>query len=322
MYYYSSVSKFVNPERYKIMKKVTEQVKSEIKERYPSEDSHKLAEDLGFSYHTIMKWAQKLELKKSSEYKPHNALGQREEDMLTELYPTEPMESLCRQMNKKPGAIHELARKRGIKRIINETRKGTLEPLFNKSIESYYWLGFISADGYVAKNGHFMISQSEKDKQNIEKLAEYLSSNIYVRTGKSGFNENYTCYRINICDKVLGPKLNDLFGLKDGQKKTYTALSLDFIKTKDQATAFLCGVIDGDGSKQAKSYRIQCHKSQLSTFTNLSNLLPKEVALQVSLKYRKDKDDFFCHADTLTKSSNYLREFCQKNNIGSTRKFS
>jgi len=304
------------------MGKVTESVKKEIQARYPSEDSHKLAEDLGFSYHTIMKWAQKLGLKKSSDYRTHNSLSKEEEEILKSYYSNEPMKSLCKMLNKKPGAIHELARRRGIKRVINETRKGTLEPLFNKSIESYYWLGFIAADGYVAKNGHFMISQSEKDKETIEKMAEYLRSNIYIRTGKSGFNDNYTSYRINICDKVLGVALNQLFGLKPGEKKTYTPLSLDFIKTQDQAVAFLCGVIDGDGSKQGKSYRIQCHKSQLQTFTNLSKLLPKEISLQVSLRYRRDKDDSFCHADTLKESSKYLREFCQKHSIGSTRKFS
>jgi hypothetical protein len=58
-----------------------------------------------------------------------------------------------------------------------------------------------------------------------------------------------------------------MFNIQSNSPKTYTGISLDFIKTTKQAAAFLCGFIDGDGSlcKNGKIYKIECHKSWLET---------------------------------------------------------
>jgi hypothetical protein len=300
--------------------RVTPEIQQIIIEKYPSSNSRELAKELGVSYHTVMKWAQKLNLHKNNGYRPPGKISIEEERLLRELYPSEPMSVICKHLNKKPGAVKELARKYNIKREICEQRKGTLEPLFNKTIESYYWLGFIAADGYISKTGHLLISQSDKDKENMDKMAIFLKTNIYSFMRDSGYVKECLTHRINISDRVLGLKINEMFGVTG--KKTYTTIKLDFIETEDQAIAFLCGIIDGDGSKQGSAYGIQCDNSWCETFINLSKLLPNNIELGVISRYRKDRDKFFCHVYIKKAPAILLRDFCAKHEIGSTRKFS
>lgn len=252
-------------------------------------------------------------------------LTEHEEQLLREHYEYGDFDNLCKLMNKKKHAISELARKRGLKRKIDTTRGGNLTPLFSKTLESFYWLGQIAADGYVSKRGHFMYSQAEKDKDTVEKLAVYLGSSVYSY-GKSteSFSPEGMTYRVNISDINLGKKLREMFGLLPDQKKTYTGIKLDFIQTADQATAFLIGYLDGDGSLNKKMYRVECDISWFQTFKDLINKLSKELDDQtlLQIKFKKSQNKDFCQFSIRTTGANYLRKFAKDNNLpASKRKF-
>lgn len=309
------------------MNKVTDKMKQQIIERYPFDQNKNIAKDLGISVHTVSKWGQKLKLKKDPNRKKHNSLSESDENIIITHYPNMSMDKLSKLLNKSPHAIHELARRRNIKREINENRNGTLKPLFNNTVESMYWLGFIAADGYISKNGHLMISQSSKDLENIVKLSKFLNTSIYKYVEKPRSSNDFRItesimYRINISDKILGSKINEMFGVLNGNKKTYTQIKTNFIRSQDHAFGFLCGLIDGDGHlNNNKSYVIQCHKSWLYSIRDILKKLPNEFNYKLQLLYRKDKDEFYTNLYIRSISSKILRTFADKHNIGSTRKF-
>ena len=302
---------------------VTDQMKSEIENRYPFENSSVIAKDLGISVHTVNKWAVKLHLRKDPSYRNPNRISEEQESIIREFYPLKGSEYVAKLLNKKPKAVAELARRLGLKCEIDPSRRGSLEPLLSGTIQSYYWLGFIAADGYISKTGHLLVSQSEKDKENIYRLANFLSGQVKtLEQTKSGYaTNNSLLYRVAISDKVLGLKIYELFKISAGQKKTYTPISVGFIKTQEEAMAFLCGFIDGDGSRYPTSLKIECDISQLEMFKNLMDLIPQYKGYLLKEVYRKQQDKNFCLFNTNKELMNALLYFSKTNKIGSSRKF-
>lgn len=301
---------------------VTDQMKLEIKNRYPFENGLVIAEDMGISVHTVNKWAVKLGLKKDKSYRHPSTISLEHENIIKEFYPSHGSEYVAKLLGKSSHAVSELARKLGVKCEVVLSRRGDLSPLFNGSIQSFYWLGFIAADGYVSKDGHLLISQVEKDKETLDRMAEYLSTEVKTVEHKGGFKAGgRIAYRIGIKDLVLGRKIYDLFQIPLGQKKTYTPISVGFIKTQEQAMAFLCGFIDGDGSRYTNNFKIECDLSQLEMFKSLMNLIPQYKGFLLKEKYRKQQNKTFCLFCTNKELCNALLYFAKQHGIGSTRKF-
>lgn len=302
--------------------KVTEKMKLEIIERYPDTNSSILAQEMGMSINTLRKWVGILRLKKSPSFRNPNRVTEQEENIIREFYPDHGADHVAKLIGKTPHAISELARKMGIKCKVSMVRKGSLEPLFNNSIESFYWLGFIAADGYVSKTGHLLISQAEQDKDNIYRLAKFLSGEVRTIETSSGYRKkNSTVYRLAIADKILGPKIYELFKIPLGQKKTYTEISVDFIKSQEEAMAFLCGFIDGDGSRYSSYFKIECDLSQLEMFKNLMDKIPQYKGYLLKQTYKKQQNKSFCLFNTNKELMNALLYFAKMYNIGSSRKF-
>lgn len=298
-----------------------------ILENFEYGDMKELSEKTGMKIGTIHAWALRRGLKRKAKRVSWRKLPQDQLDLIKTEYPKGNLDELSKKLNKSKHAIGELARKNGIKREIDITRNGSLEPLFDKTLESFYWLGIIAADGYVSNRGHFMLSQSEKDKETIEKLAKYLKTSIYTMPQKcSGYDTTSIHYRVNVSDKILGKKLREMFGLSDSCQKTRTGISLDFIESQDQATAFLIGFIDGDGSLNKKDgrYKIECHKSWYSTFEKLIVKLGKTFNnFSLVVRYVKSKNDSYVNFSIGATGSNLLRDFVTKNKLpASSRKFS
>jgi transposase len=304
---------------------LNEEQKLYIKDHYHNNSTREIAKYLGISTKQITIYAGNAKLSKNKSAIQKNKLSEEHEQLIYLHYEYGDLDWLSKELNKNKHAIQEWARKRGLKRKIDISRNGDMSSLISGTLESFYWLGFIAADGYIYTNGHLMVSQSEKDKDNVVRFAEYLKTKLYLMPSKtSGYKSNSDHYRVNICDKVIGCKIRKMFNVQSHSPKTYTGISLDFIKTEDQAAAFLCGFIDGDGSlNNSKSYHIQCHKSWFETFKVLVNKLPSNMDnISIRLIYRKDKDKTFSHMDLRKKSSKLIREFAKKHNLPvSKRKF-
>lgn len=297
-----------------------------IMENFEYGDMKELSEKTQMKIGTIHGWARKRGLKRKAKIIGHNRLSEEESNLIYSEYPTGDLDALSKKLGKNKHAINEWARKRGIKRTIYIGRKGTLEPLFSKTLESFYWLGFIAADGYVSKTGHFMVSQAEKDKETLDKLAIYLNTNIYTMPAKTnGFKNTSVAYRINIADKVLGLKLRKMFGVRDDLPKTYTGIDLSFIKTKEQAAAFLIGYLDGDGSlnKNYLSYTVECHKSWYETLKILIQKLPSDMQnINLKIGFKKTHNKDYCQFRVKNDASKNIIKFAKDNNLPcSSRKF-
>ena len=96
---------------------------------------------------------------------------------------------------------------------------------------------------------------------------------------------------------------------------------MGFIKTQEEAMAFLCGFIDGDGSRYPTSLKIECDISQLEMFKNLMDLIPQYKGYLLKEVYRKQQDKNFCLFNTNKELMNALLYFSKTNKIGSSRKF-
>jgi hypothetical protein len=120
-----------------------------------------------------------------------------------------------------------------------------------------YWLGFITADGYVTKNG-FSINLASKDKEHLLKLNTSISANYKLLhitkpciSGKIVEQDRLTVYSQKIS--------KDLYDLGLYPNKSFT------VKHCEQVPDFLeshywRGLIDGDGfisyTEKDKCYRI------------------------------------------------------------------
>lgn len=283
-----------------------------IIKHYATGNMEWLSKETGMKIGTIRAWARKRNLKRlvKTKTKPCNAVTDEQWTLIREMYPTGDLDLLAQKLNKKRHAISELARKKGIKRLVNGNRNGDLSILLDGSLMSMYYLGFIAADGYITKDGHLMISQSIKDKDSIDKMAKYLKTDVKEIHGQ-GFNE-YTCYRIAICDQDIGVQIREMFGLKEHETKTYDGVKLDFIKTPEQAAAFFIGCINGDGSRNAQSFRIECHTTWFDVYKNLLAKLPKNMQnISIIIGFKKSQNKNYCRLGTRKSATQSLVEFAK-----------
>lgn len=291
-----------------------------IKEEYAFGDLDKLSKELDVSRDGLTHAANIRGIKRKIS---SNALSLDRAKLIAEHYPKGDLDWLSSKTGQSKHALNEWARKRGIKRKTIASRNGDMSILLNNSVESLYWLGFIAADGYIYKNGHMMVSQIEKDKEQIYKLAEYLKSKVYIYKHKSGFNPNIemTCYRLNLSHKTIGQKIRyDLFKINDTISKTYSGIQIEFIKNPNQLYAFLCGFIDGDGYiSKSNSIRLEIHKSWYNTLHELSQLITKyDITHTFNLTYspgRSRKSNKYACLVLNVKLARHLKQFAIDNLI-------
>lgn len=245
-------------------------------------------------------------------------LSQNEVDLIFTHYETGDFDWLSKALGKKKNAITEWARKRGLKRKVSSLRKGNLERLLNGTIESFYWLGFYAADGYISKNGHFMLSQSTPE--HLYKLASFLETEVKQIKQSKKYSKSNIAYRVAIYDKNIGIQIRKMFNITG--KKTYDGISLDFIGSEQKATSFLIGYLDGDGCRTKSCIVCECHKSWLDVFKDLLDRLPFELASEcvICLEYKKSHKDTFARLRLRAKAIRFLKDFISENNLPAMQK--
>lgn len=137
------------------------------------------------------------------------------------------------------------------------THDSDLSILLEDTPETFYWIGFLMADGSFIHNKRLILGLSIKDKTHLLKFANFIHF-----TGK--LDENLISCTIRAQDIEIIPKIMNKFDFKSS--KTYNPPKSLFMKfNKILAMSMLIGYIDGDGSIQQKnnkgSIRIKCHSS-------------------------------------------------------------
>lgn len=109
--------------------------------------------------------------------------------------------------------------------------------------EQAYWLGFLSADGYVhEERGEITLELQENDKEHIQKFAKAIQSNKPLMEIRCGENKEFLHYRFTIkCRKMV----DDLKKYNVCQRKSLTFTPPEL--PEDFVPYWILGYMDGDG---------------------------------------------------------------------------
>ena len=164
-------------------------------------------------------------------------------------------------------AIKIRAGKFKIKREVNDNRNCDLTPLLKDENISYYWIGFLLADGYFEKDrGRIILTISPKDHEHICKFSSFVS--IDPKT----LNKT----TVSVMHKEIVDKIRKKFSIRE--RKSYNPPGINIWNMKDDLfLSLFIGYVDGDGSigKQYKRddsiLRIKCHSSWIEILQEMSN---------------------------------------------------
>lgn len=160
----------------------------------------------------------------------------------------------------------------------NEKRCADLSILLNDTYESFYWIGFLLADGTFGKTNRLTIGLSIHDIKHLEKFANYIKYKKSVKIlVKKLNNKEFGACRLSVQDKNIIPLLVKKFDISN--IKTYNPPKTINKWNRDLILALFAGFIDGDGSivrktnrKDAK-LRTQVHSAWLHILEEFSNII-------------------------------------------------
>ena len=155
-----------------------------------------------------------------------------------------------------------------------------MKNLLQESYESYYWLGFIFADGHISKNNRLKVCLNNLDEEHLQKLSKFLG-NIKIRKYKNNVE-------LSIMDTKNIGLLKEKYEISN--KKTYNPVNLKAIKYKRKMIALIIGFIDGDGhitnvyKRKDFSLTIKCHSSWIDILNIFSELLVGKKTARINKK--------------------------------------
>lgn len=230
-------------------------------ENYSNGDINEMTNKLNRTWKSIHSRAKKLLLKRKQtkiKGKNINIWDESEIKYLINNYPNLEKNKIMCHLNRGWSSIQNKAFLLNIKRDVRNSNSYKLK---NGSNESYYWLGFIMADGHFNdKSKQIQINLSEKDIHHLMRLSEYVE-----------YKKKIINPRIVINYSDINDWLIELFNIKSD--KTYNPCSLNKLYG-DNLFSFIIGFIDGDGSINKKGYlSIKCHKSWLDNLNYMVNYL-------------------------------------------------
>lgn len=131
--------------------------------------------------------------------------------------------------------------------IATRTRKWQLDEEYFHVIDSNekaYWLGFLSADGYVhQERGELQFELQESDKLQVQKLANALKCNKPLMEIHPSMNgKTYIHWRFTIRCRKLIDKLQD-YGITQRKSLTFEPINIPI----EYIPYWIIGYMDGDG---------------------------------------------------------------------------
>lgn len=165
--------------------------------------------------------------------------------------------------NKNNSYCRSCVAKRKIKRV------GDLSVLLNDSLETYYWIGFLLADGSFT-NSRLELTLANKDEEHLYKFAKYIQY-----TGSYGKNPN----RKQVYCKDIDNVSNICKKFQINNNKTYNPPETILKFSEHQNLALIAGFIDGDGHivkhSKCNSFRltIKLHSSWLHILQEINRFL-------------------------------------------------
>ena len=164
----------------------------------------------------------------------------------------------------------------GLKRFDNE-RYGDLSNLLNDTYETFYWIGFLLADGSFS-NTRIIFGLSAHDKEQLEKFAKFIKYKQDIKIiYKKLKDKQFGFCSLSVQDKIIVPQIINKFDIKSA--KTYNPPQSINKWNRKLILALFAGFIDGDGSIIKKTNRkdaklgIKIHSSWLHILEEFSNII-------------------------------------------------
>ena len=149
-------------------------------------------------------------------------------------------------------------------------RLNNLSVLLEDTPETFYWVGFLLADGHF-DGRRIVVGLAEHDREHLEKFAKYINFEGAI----SSIKEPHNAVRLSAMDVAVVKKLCEKFDIKS-DKTHNPPKTLNWIPEK----LFLCliaGLIDGDGNimnfhkRKDVFIRIQQHETWLPILKELGS---------------------------------------------------
>lgn len=158
-----------------------------------------------------------------------------------------------------------------------DNHKYKLSNLLNETLQAYYILGFIMADGHIDRRVRLHITINKKDLKLLQDIESFfgLSDSISERDNNK--------VEFNVADAYTLGKISEMYNID--QRKTYNPCDISSL-TGDKLTAFIIGFIDGDGTfgyrtdTKSPRYIIKLHKSWESNLNYIVNHLYNSVKIK------------------------------------------
>ncbi len=216
----------------------------------------------------------------------HNSWPIKDQAILEEFFGKIPNHEMEIKLGRKWHTIEEYARRRGLSlnnfkdergKTINNKNKPSLYPLTLEENQSYYWMGYLLADGYMDKDsGQIVVCAAVADKEHLLKYAEYLNAKVKIYFYKfNKISEPQETARVGVGDIINAKIIETKFDWKNN--KTYNPPEIKILSetldTYEKFLSYLIGFIDGDGCIEKKQLicRIVNHASYLEVYNYFIN---------------------------------------------------
>jgi hypothetical protein len=231
-------------------------------------------------------------------------------NLLREKYPSGNKNSLAENLGITRKTLKEAARRFKVRSPRNKFK---LKPLYDNTNLAYYWMGFITADGYISpKNKELVVALSIKDKSHLDKLS------LFLNTMTKFFEQGSRKYCLLTCaDSHYGELIMDKFGF-DGTPKTYNPPKNLKFPNKELFLSYLIGMIDGDGCfcktkiGNFSGIKIELHGSWLGFLRKIQSILDD---LKISTTLKLNKRGYALFRIDRFSNSVFLKMFAIRNSL-------
>lgn len=169
------------------------------------------------------------------------------------------------------------------------TKSYNLKKLLNDDLNTFYWIGFLLADGWFSSDKQrFSLEIGEMDLDHLMSFVDYISYKNKIKErnhrGKHGKSKSF---RMKVCNNTVVPLIIDKF--KISPQKSYNPIDFNYYYdnfTTDQILSLVVGFIDGDGSiilHKTKSNRIMLQIGIHINWINFLNFIKSYLSAECTI---------------------------------------
>ena len=241
-------------------------------------------------------------------------------DYIKSNYKTLTARELSVHLKRHPEVVRTQIRKMGLISPFLHNKNNTSQWLLEDSLESFYWTGFLLADGNFKKYGDSIVkircTLSAKDRSHLQKLADRFNTRVHNK-----ISNGREQVELSVIDTAIVPQYANKFNITTN--KTYSPPSVQTLsKFSDyQLLSLLIGFIDGDGCITKPKYKGNGNSIIVVSHTSwIDNLKLLNEVLYRNSGYEKTTQPYITNGYVRLTWSNralltYLKNFSITNNL-------